>query len=327
MSSRFIALLATARIANVPSVVVNVLTGMLLTSTFFDVDTPHWNQQTIFPIIAACCLYVAGNFLNDWYDVAWDQEHRPERAIPSGLFPREWYLMIAIALILGGGALSWWVSRTVFFTFAMILSLVIAYTLLHKRQAFSIWIMGACRAGLYALGLGAMSSGFRMLRDLLTSWHGWQGLAIAGLMVLPLLGMLTYIAGISLLARFESRPGQLGSTKWLAALLLLLPLFTHIAPWVGGHYLGFPLSRTWVGVFGMVPFLCWTLWVIGVKATVGQKVARLLAGIVWVDSVYLLSMGLAVFMMTGEDASLWLHLGPLIAFPIALLLQKIAPAT
>lgn len=162
MLARIRALLATARIANVPSVISNVLTGMLMIGVIFSADYPSWDQQTLFPIFSACCLYVAGNFLNDWYDVAWDQQHRPERAIPSGLFPRGLYLSIAVVLVLAGAAMSWCVSKTVFFTYAIILCLVVAYTLLHKKHAFSIWIMGACRASLYALGLGAMSAGFRV---------------------------------------------------------------------------------------------------------------------------------------------------------------------
>jgi 4-hydroxybenzoate polyprenyltransferase len=325
--SRLIALLATARIANVPSVMINVLTGMFLLGFLFDTDSPYWNQQTIFPIIAACCLYVAGNFLNDWYDVAWDREHRPERAIPSGLFPRGLYLSIAVILVLAGATISWCVSKTVFFTYNIILCFVIAYTLLHKRHAFSIWIMGACRAGLYVLGLGAMSAGFRVLRDLLTSWQDWHGVAIAAMILVPALGMLTYIAGISLLARYESRPADLTSAKWIAALLLLFPLCTHLAPWVGVNYLGLRLSDTWVGAFGILPFLGWTLFVVFSKAAVGQKVARLLAGIALVDSLYWLSMGWSLYAMLGYHAFLWFSLLPLLAFVLALILQKIAPAT
>lgn len=223
--------------------------------------------------------------------------------------------------------ISWCVSKTVFFTYNIILCFVIAYTLLHKSYAFSIWIMGACRAGLYALGLGAMSSGFRILRDLFTYWHGWEGFAFAGLILIPLLGMLTYIAGISLLARFESRPVELGSMKWFAALLLLFPLLTHSIPWAAGHYLGFTLPYTWMGVCGLLPLLAWTLFVVCSRTGVGQKVARLLAGIALVDLVYTFSMGWAIYAMVDYAPVLWFPCISLIAFVLALLLQKIAPAT
>ena len=327
MPARLCALLATARIANVPSVVSNVLTGMLLCILDSCAYSPSLNQQTVLPIVAACCLYVAGNFLNDWFDVDWDQQHRPERAIPSGLFPRHLYLGIAMVLILAGASMSWWVNKTVFFTYMIILSFVIAYTLLHKRHAFSIWIMGACRAGLYALGLGAMSPGFGILRDFLTSWQDWQGVAMAGMILIPLLGMLTYIAGISLLARFESRPVELGSMKWFAALLLLLPVLTHLLPWAAGQYLGFPLSITWMGAFGMLPLLGWTLYVVCSHTGVGQKVSRLLAGISFVDLVYSFSMSWAVYAMVGYAPVLCFPAVSVLAFFLALLLQKLAPAT
>ena len=174
-----------------------------------------------------------------------------------------------------------------------------------------------------------MCSGFRVLRVLLDSWQDWQGVAIAAMVLFPLLGMLTYIAGISLLARFESRPADVGSMKWFASLLLLFPLLTHSAMWVGFHYLSldFNIYGTWPGVCGILPFLAWTLYAICAKTHVGQKVARLLAGIVLVDSVFWCPMGWAIYVISGYEYLFWLSLTPLLAFVLALLLQKIAPAT
>ena len=324
MFSRLRALLATARIANVPSVISNVLTGMLL-AIFFDVKSPDWDQQTLLPIFAACCLYIAGNFLNDWFDAGWDQQHRPERAIPSGLFPRDLYLCIAIVLVITGGSMCWWVSKTVFFTYSIILCLVIAYTLLHKRNAFSIWIMGACRAGLYALGLGAMSAGFRVVYDLIRNWQNWQGIALAGMLLVPLLGMLSYIAGISLLARYESRPLHGSNVKLIASLLLLFPLMTHTCMWCVSLALNQSFGSYEI-LLGALPFACWTLFAILRKAPVPCKVSRLLAGIALVDSVFWWCGGIAYLSLL--DASLlWFLSIPLLAFLLALLLQKIAPAT
>lgn len=147
------------------------------------------------------------------------------------------------------------------------------------------------------------------------------------MILIPLLGMLTYIAGISLLARFESRPVELGSMKWFAALLLLFPLLTHMVHWAAGQYLGLPLSITWIGVCGLLPLLGWTLFVVCSHAGVGQKVARLLAGIALVDFVYTFSMCWAVYAMVGFASVLWFPCISLLAFLLALLLQKIAPAT
>jgi 4-hydroxybenzoate polyprenyltransferase len=86
------ALLATARIANVPSVVSNLGVGVLLGSldTGDDFSWP-WGLM-----IAAVLFYVSGNFLNDWADRDWDKVHRPERALPRGLFAAKAYFLTAI---------------------------------------------------------------------------------------------------------------------------------------------------------------------------------------------------------------------------------------
>ena len=150
---------------------------------------------------------------------------------------------------------------------------------------------------------------------------------MAGMILIPLLGMLTYIAGISLLARFESRPVELGSMKWFAALLLLFPVLTHLLPWAALQHLVFPLSITWLGILGILPLLGWTLSVVFSHVGVGQKVSRLLAGIALVDLVYSFSMSWAVYTMVGYAPVLCFPAISVLAFVFALLLQKIAPAT
>jgi hypothetical protein len=82
-----------------------------------------------------------------------------------------------------------------------------------------------------------------------------------------------------------------------------------------------------MGILGVFPFLAWTLYVVLSRANVGQKVARLLSGIALVDSVYLLSVGMAVQAMPNDKSLLHLSFFPLLAFLASLLLQKIAPAT
>jgi 4-hydroxybenzoate polyprenyltransferase len=86
------ALLATVRIANVPSVVSNLGVGILLGSI-------HDGSEFSWPwalMMAAVLFYVSGNFFNDWMDRDWDREKRPERALPRGMFSPKAYLMTAI---------------------------------------------------------------------------------------------------------------------------------------------------------------------------------------------------------------------------------------
>jgi 4-hydroxybenzoate polyprenyltransferase len=327
LSQKIKALLATARIANVPSVVCNVITGMMMT-VFLTRKHPQWDQPTIFAILAGVCLYIAGNFLNDWYDVAWDEKNRPERAIPSGLFSRGLYLGIAILLGIIGLGYVIAISKTVTAVYCLIALCVVLYTVLHKKHSYSIWIMGACRGGLYALGCAAMFSGKSYIemraaadtyfRVLITIWF-----------FLPVMGLVCYIAGISLLARYETRSNELRKdAKVFASMLLLMPCLTHsclticlsIDPSISSGYLS---GRPFV-MMGMIPFLFYTYWVISSKISVAKKVGRLLAGIPLVDSVFLFCL---ILLIQGFQDTFFIALIPIVCFLSALLLQKIAPAT
>jgi 4-hydroxybenzoate polyprenyltransferase len=331
LSQKIKALLATARIANVPSVVCNVITGMMMT-VFLTRKHPQWDQPTIFAILAGVCLYIAGNFLNDWYDVAWDEKNRPERAIPSGLFSRGLYLGIAILLGIIGLGYVIAISKTVTAVYCLIALCVVLYTVLHKKHSYSIWIMGACRGGLYALGCAAMFSGKSYIemraaadtyfRVLITIWF-----------FLPVMGLVCYIAGISLLARYETRSNELRKdAKVFASMLLLMPCVTHSCLMI---YLSLePIMSTdhvsWgkFVVAGIIPFLLYTLWVIFSKSSVSKKVGRLLAGISLVDSVYLFCLFISIYSSDhGLAGFLVVPLVSLTCFFSALLLQKIAPAT
>jgi 4-hydroxybenzoate polyprenyltransferase len=322
------ALLATARIANVPSVASNVLTGMLLW-VFTGINCPMLENASWHPVVAACCLYIAGNFLNDWYDADWDRDNRPERAIPSGLYPRWFYLSIAMFLAISGFYLVAMVSKVATLIYLLIAVFVIAYTLLHKRHSFSIWIMGACRMSLYLLGMVAVDwsrGDYDALWYILRASIHIDSLTQA---IMPLLGMLCYIAGISLLARHEAQPSLQGNTKLIASLLLLSPAMTHSCYWIM-QAVNFEPNGSFFVIAGIIPFMLWTIFGIVRKMSVPKKVGHLLAGIPLVDSVILwcsiLSWGIdSTFHLNLTYQLLLLY--PLAAFLLALLLQKIAPAT
>ena len=318
---KILALLATSRIANVPSVVSNVFTGMML-GVLLHENTPQNFSITLPTILVACCLYVAGNFLNDWHDVEWDRMHRPERAIPSALFPRWSYLLVSLVLFSAAGAIALSLSKTVFLVALGITVLVIAYTLLHKKTTASIWLMGACRAGLYLLGWAAMDERFRNLDLHNYGWAWWSHLLLfAEILFFPMTGLCCYIAGISLLARFESRLDAPANVKMMATILLLSPCLTHTCLWVS-----FAVTRgeiPWV-LFAALPFFLWTTMAIRKKMALPRKVSHLLAGIALVDSVFLFGyIALADSLLLNPAV----YLIPILAWVAALLLQKLAPAT
>ena len=331
LSQKIKALLATARIANLPSVVSNVFTGMMLL-IFFVRDPPELNHRTIYIILAAVCLYIAGNFLNDWHDVAWDEKNRPERAIPSGLFSRGLYLGIAILLGIIGLGYVIAISKMVTTVYGLIALCVVLYTVLHKKHSYSIWIMGACRGGLYVLGFAAMFSGKSYI-EMRAAVDTYFRVLITVWFFLPVMGLVCYIAGISLLARYETRSSELRKdAKVLASMLLLMPCMTHscltiylsIDPSISSGYLS---GRPFV-MMGMIPFLFYTYWVISSKISVAKKVGRLLAGIPLVDSVFLFCFVLLIFESgQGLETIFFIPLIPILCFLSALLLQKIAPAT
>jgi len=321
---KILALLATSRIANVPSVVSNVFTGMILGSLHHTRD-PFYHSATLPAILVACCLYVAGNFLNDWHDVEWDRMHRPERAIPSSLFPRWFYLLVSLVLFGTAGTIALSLSKTVLFVALGIAVLVIAYTLLHKKTTASIWLMGACRAGLYLLGWAAMDERFGILN---LAWEfeeimsGYSSLAnvIFFSLLIPMIGLCCYVAGISLLARFESHADAPANVKMIATLLLLSPCLTHSCSWVIDVI---DHEIPWV-IFSAAPFFLWTMMAIRKKMPLPEKVSFLLAGIALVDSVFLFGFFFFSDFLLVDPFILFM---PIPAFLAALLLQKIAPAT
>ena len=194
------ALLATARIANVPSVVSNLCVGVLLGSleTGGDFSWP-WGLM-----IAALLFYVSGNFLNDWADREWDVQHRPERALPRGLFGSQFYLGFACAGIAVGmilAALHGWRAGVVS---AVLVGFIVLYTKVHKQAAWSVIPMGLCRACLPVLG-----------------FVGVRG-STGGSMFFPAAALFLYIIALSLSARWESKAEVPEGKKLLSRMLLLM---------------------------------------------------------------------------------------------------------
>lgn len=320
------ALLATSRIANVPSVIVNVLTGMLMIQWWSEASLSS-EPKVWLGVVSACLLYLSGNFLNDWYDRAWDSRHRPERALPSGLIDPRSYLLISVLMMATGAALAGWIHLSVLAVYAAIAVLVMAYTLIHKRHAGAIWLMGGCRAGLYLMGMMILSPNLAALENLrqvsLSPTHAF----VSSLFLFaPMVGMTCYIAGISLLARYESKAVLHPRIKWWALGLLLMPILTHTifsSLYVFALGAGLWKNFAWVGA---APLLVWTLRAVWLRAAVSAKVTRLLAGIVLVDGVYWWTSAATLHVVMGvEQANP--SMVPLYALVAALLLQKVAPAT
>ena len=296
------ALLATARIANVPSVVSNLGAGVLLGSLAAG-DEFAWPWPLM---IAAILFYVSGNFLNDWADREWDIKHRPERALPRRLFLPHEYLNFACAGIAVGmilAAIHGWGAVIVS---VLLVGFIALYTKVHKTAAWSVIPMGFCRACLPVLGYVGVREGF------------------SGVALVPAVALLLYIIALSLSARFEAKGDMpIAKRNQATAMLvgagvlpLLLSLF--VDPLLG-----------WIGIF---PFGIWLALSLGkYRSPVPVHVSALLAGIPLLDAVILLPMSLIWLRLQRVEANdgmfLTALLLPLAAFVLGRALQRLAPAT
>jgi len=304
---KFYALLASARIANVPSLVSNTWLGIAMGFVWhkeLPVEMPWFECFRI--ITAAILLYFSGNFLNDWMDRAWDAKHRPERALPRKLFSPKLYLSLALCLGAMGVAMAWTVSPQSAVAASVIVGLIIVYTFFHKRTGWAVIPMGLCRGMLPIMGILAFYPSANC--------------------VLPVsCGLLCYIMGLSLSARYEAMAQPPRRVALIARSLLLATV--AFAAW-GNHL----ISLAWAAsLAGALPYLAWTGFSLKYRCQpVPRLVSSLLAGIPLVDWIVLLPLAV---MLAGANASgsqavaaLCFAVPPL-ALISALLLQRLAPAT
>jgi 4-hydroxybenzoate polyprenyltransferase len=304
----FHALFATARAANIPSVVSNVWLGLAV------LHLPEHGEFRGFPwsdawllMLAGVLLYVAGNFLNDWMDRGWDAMHRPERALPRGLFPPSGYLATAVLSAAAGVGMAAWVNRPAALIATAIVAAIIVYTVWHKKRAWTVIPMGLCRALLPVMGAVGISGNLDRVME-----TGMIAVAAS-------IALFFHIVGLSLSARFESMksgpaPGWNGST----CLFGIPPAILIVASaWVKNPWL----------LTGIIPYAVWVVFCHTRRGKgIGPFVSSLLAGIPLVDWMFLLPMGLADGDPMNATRMACLMIPPL-AFVAGLLLQRLAPAT
>jgi hypothetical protein len=325
-SGKIHALLATARIANVPSVISNVWLGVAITAFLggWNPIAEPWSVAAQLAL-AGVLIYLSGNFLNDWADQAWDRKHRPERALPRGLFSGKFYLTISISFAIAGLLLAAATSLPSAAVATAILTAVVIYTHWHKRSPWAVIAMGTCRALLPVMGAAGFSAG-QQLNDAMfqidphSSASHLHGLAVVG----AALGLLGHIAGLSLSARYESLPHPPPWISWTARGLFLTSVVLVAST---AHALTGRLN--WV-IIGAAPYLAWVTLSLSIwRKPVPLHVSRLLAGIPWVDAAILIPLALAC--ASAENWSVPFVsaclLFPPLAFISALILQRLAPAT
>jgi len=241
--------------------------------------------------LAATLLYTGGMFLNDAFDIEFDRKYRADRPIVSGQvgLPFVW---TAGGLLLGVGWLTFLPLGVSAAGFAGLLVIcIVAYNAVHKKTRLAPLLMAGCRFLLYlAAGSAARSS-------------------IGEPVFLFAFALFCYIVGLSYLARVESTGGLV--SRWPTA-LLFVPVILAFAC----HG---PAARQYWTAMAVQPL--WVLWCLTgrsrrTKGLLSNGIAGLLAGIPFVD-----------WLAVGCCASLGLGLAFPALFLLALIMQRVAPAT
>ena len=237
--------LVLARASNLPTVWSNCIAGCWLGG---------WNRWPVVLLVCAAgtLFYTGGMFLNDVCDVSFDRQYKRERPIVACQVGRAQAGIAAVILFFIGLVLASAINHKALLFSAILVLVITAYDLLHKRISWAPVLMGACRLLLYLLGAAA----------------GFLGLTPRALLFGVALGL--YVVGLSYHARGESG-GKRHSIVWL--LLLLVPLLAAL-------YFDFP-KLTLLCALPLVLWICRAFFL--AKQNVVQGVAALLAGIVLVD--------------------------------------------
>ncbi len=202
-----------ARAGNFPSVASNVLAALVLSSGAGLANAFPAPGLLALAIVAGCLIYAGGATFNDVFDATFDRTHRPERAIPRGAVTRAGAAWVAgiemvagIALLVGGGGASLIFS-------AALAACILAYDWIHKRWIGSVVLMAGCRV-LLAFTVASLPS-----RLASPAFLWWVGVLFA------------YIVGLSLIARWEYKPGAPAAKigRSVGRLLAFIPLIDAVA--------------------------------------------------------------------------------------------------
>lgn len=319
---KFRALLATGRVANLPTVCSNVLAAFWLSSTISpDFQPGHAGHELHIPLLLsfavfACMIYLGGCLLGDVLDAGFDRQHRPGRPIPQGILQAKPLLIAVFGLFTlattGLVSAHYLLSSTprldVTVLGCLLVALVITYALYHKRnKAAALVLMASCRLMLVTV---AMAAGW-------SSLLAETGYLANALMLLPF-SVGAYTLLLSWVASSESSPGAFQSRHILASLLLAVPLASLVLHLVLASPEQAPLRLLQQPLYlGCLALLY--LWLVfalrALKSSKPAFVSRALAGFCLLDACFLAPVA-------AGPAGICLLL-----FVLALVLQRIAPAT
>ena len=258
------ALLATGRVANLPTVWSNVLVAFSL-SRLSAADSganpdisAFWTATLAFLLISASFIYVGGCMLGDARDINFDREHRPNRPLPRGILSTTFVTLSAWGLLFGGlfivitsALLSAIIARGVDWSelvsllssrngliaiqlheillASLLTSCVVAYAFIHKKnKILGLSLMASCRFLLVFFAVSVAHKTF--LTDSSVSTEPFflhQNWLVSWMPLLALIvGVYTLL--LSWVASTESKPGQFQFRTILATCMLALPVVSFV---------------------------------------------------------------------------------------------------
>src|SRR5436309_8502457 len=123
-------LLILGRVSNLPTVWSNCLAGWLLARAPI-------NESFALLCLGGTCLYLGGMYLNDAFDAQFDQQHRPERPIPSGAISAKAVWGWGLSWLMLGFFVMSLLGETAAFLAALLIISLLIYDAIHKIFAFS----------------------------------------------------------------------------------------------------------------------------------------------------------------------------------------------
>src|SRR5882672_6455284 len=150
--SRLRTLLLLGRVSNLPTLWSNCLAGWWLGGG---------GNVGKLPLLfgGATFLYLGGMFLNDAFDVDFDQQHRKERPIPSGTISLTAVWRLGLILLGLGMACLICLGTTTGALGVALLFCILVYDATHKLFTFSPVLMGVCRFFVYVIAASTARDG------------------------------------------------------------------------------------------------------------------------------------------------------------------------
>lgn len=355
---KFRAILATGRMANLPTVWSNVLVGLGIVVLSHRCDSTFYDIEIINPVfsiallLSASFLYVGGCMLGDYRDLEFDRQHRPNRPLPLGVLkPSSIAILSYLLLFLGlslpvlESPIGIVIASATYYgaihiipifkslqnsinpvqsgaTF-LLTFLIIVYAFTHKKtKKYALLNMALCR---FFLVVFACSSLSLVTHTMFGGYYKPHAHLLILIAILFATSVAIYTFLLSSVASTESTPEHYSRRKTLALIWFILPLmsipFSLLCMKLSHVDLGNDLYQVTAPPFvllllAITVYFAWGMYTFkALKISKPTFVSRALAGFCLLDMCF------------AATFSPILALICLALFCLALMLQKIAPAT